>query len=577
MTVDVPCSRILVVDDDPNIGKDFVKVLGPPPRTDAEFLRMEHAIFGELRDEPKLPLRPVFDVEVALDGRQGHALAAGAIQCGRPHSVAFVDMRMPGWDGLETIAELWAVAPELQVVICTAHSDYGWQEIVDRLGINDRLLILRKPFDPMEVQQLACALSAKWALAQERQLRLKELEEANRALRATMADRLRLERELRQMQKLDALGRLAAKLGHEINNPLAYIKTNIEFLAEALATHPRAADEGEDLLAVIRETETGVERISTLVRELKVFSRVDECDGHALLSEVVDRAIRLVDAQLHPRVRLVQEVALDLPRMKGHAHQLEQVLVNLLVNACHSFGEVGDGEIRIRAERAGEDRVVLEVRDNGSGIREEVLERIFEPFFTTKPIGVGTGLGLAICRENVLALGGTITVESTVGVGTAFRLVLPVHETVDSTSAPSSRRTPVDRTRARILVVDDEPHFLGSLQRTLAHCDIAIASTVDEAAAKYRARPFDIVLCDVLMRDGNGWDLHAELERLGGAHAARMIFMTGAIFHPPVGAWLARVSNPYIEKPVSAAVLNEVIDRHLSTLSLGTSFGEDSA
>src|SRR6185503_10572680 len=229
----VPGISVLVIDDERDIGDDFRRVLGPRPLRPPCLRDLEEALFGAAR-EASGP-GPVFDVDVALSGKDGCDLAAAAEAQHRPYSVAFVDMRMPGgWDGLTTIEALWRISPALHVVICTAYSDFDWHQINARLGMSELLLILRKPFDPIEVQQLACSLSAKWRLVRENQQRMADLERANAALKEAMDARLRLERDIRQMQKLDALGRVAANIGHEINNPLAYIKCNLDHLKDVL-------------------------------------------------------------------------------------------------------------------------------------------------------------------------------------------------------------------------------------------------------------------------------------------------------------------------------------------------------
>lgn len=199
---------VLVIDDERDIGDDFLRVLGTRPIRPPILRSMEQALFGAAGGAGG---SPVFDVDVAMCGKDGRDLAVAAEAERRPYGVAFVDMRMPGgWDGLTTIEALWRVSPSLHVVICTAHCDFDWHQINARLGMSEQWLILRKPFDPIEVQQLACSLSAKWRLVRENEQRLKELECANAALKEAMDARLRLERDIRQMQKLDALGRVAA-------------------------------------------------------------------------------------------------------------------------------------------------------------------------------------------------------------------------------------------------------------------------------------------------------------------------------------------------------------------------------
>jgi two-component system, NtrC family, sensor kinase len=474
---------------------------------------------------------------------------------------------MPGgWDGLTTIEALWRVSPSLHVVICTAHCDFDWHQINARLGMSEQLLILRKPFDPIEVQQLACSLSAKWLLLRENEQRMKELELANAALKEAMDARLRLERDIRQMQKLDALGRVAANLGHEINNPLAYIRCNLDALKDLLRTPGQHG--GDDALTLVEEADAGIERIRLLVQELRAFSRKnDDAAGAVSLRVAIDGALRLVERELSQRARIVRDVASDLPEVKGPVHQLEQVVLNLLTNALHALPGEGDHEIRIRASSNGDD-VVLEIEDTGVGIDPAHLERIFEPFFTTKASGAGTGLGLSICREIIVGRGGAISVTSTVARGTTFRITLPAYAGARPrvVAAPLPPAVAPDRQTGRVLLVDDEPQFLRSLQRVLKNFEVEIADGVDAAMALYRERPFDVVVCDLNMPGRTGRDLHEELAVLGPEHTERVIFMTGGAFHEWAQAFLARISNPYLEKPMSARAVSDVIEGHLGVL-----------
>ena len=184
--------RILVIDDNPAIHEDFIKILGRGPGAGADALAAERILLGE---PPVAATRPCFEIDTASQGQEGVELVARALSDGRPYAMAFVDMRMPpGWDGLETIERLWAVDPDVQVVICSAHSDYDWTEVVARLDHADKLLVVKKPFEPIEVMQCASALTRKWqnervlrrqveTLEQVVTARTQGLEAANRQLR----------------------------------------------------------------------------------------------------------------------------------------------------------------------------------------------------------------------------------------------------------------------------------------------------------------------------------------------------------------------------------------------------------
>jgi diguanylate cyclase (GGDEF)-like protein len=194
-SADVHLPRLLIIDDNVAIHQDFLKIFGTPAEKSAEdeFLAAEAALFGET--VATASARPVFAIDSAYQGQEGVAKAGQALAEGRPYGMAFVDMRMPpGWDGLETIERLWAIDPHIQVVICSAHADYDWMEVVQRLGHSDQLLVLRKPFESIEVLQCANSLTRKWrnermiraqlaSLEQDVSARTQGLEAANRQLR----------------------------------------------------------------------------------------------------------------------------------------------------------------------------------------------------------------------------------------------------------------------------------------------------------------------------------------------------------------------------------------------------------
>jgi DNA-binding NtrC family response regulator len=172
-------SRILVIDDNPDIHRDFRKVLCSDRGSNSKLEAAEAAVFGETNTHVR---QSEFEVDSAYQGEAGLARVYHAIQEGRPYAMAFVDVRMPpGWDGIEVTPRLWVADPDLQIVICTAYSDYSWEEMFSRIGTSDRMFILKKPFDRMEVLQLAHSLTEKRRLQQTRQRGQQLLKSAARA------------------------------------------------------------------------------------------------------------------------------------------------------------------------------------------------------------------------------------------------------------------------------------------------------------------------------------------------------------------------------------------------------------
>jgi signal transduction histidine kinase len=460
----IPNRRILLVDDMPTIHEDFRKILLPHAPAKSALDAAKAALFGE---EVKAAAAP-FELDSAHQGQEGLAKVQESVRADQPYAMAFVDMRMPpGWDGVETIERLWQVDPRLQVVICTAYSDTSWEEVLDRLDARDRLLILKKPFDNIEVRQLASALTAKWEMTQQAALQIDNLEaaveertgklvRANEALQAEMVERKHLESQLVQSEKLASIGQLAAGVAHEINNPIGYIFSNFGMLegyldklfemlsayeiAEGNVGPPEIAERlaslretmqldflKEDVPGLMRESKEGIVRVRTIVQDLKDFSRVDSAQEWqwASLHQGIDATLNVVASEVRYQADVVKEYG-RIPDIECLPSQLNQVVMNLVVNAAHAMGPQR-GCITLRTGTEGDD-VWLEVADTGCGIPAENLSRVFDPFFTTKPIGKGTGLGLSLSYGIVQKHRGHIDVRSEVGKGTTFRVVLPVRQ-----------------------------------------------------------------------------------------------------------------------------------------------------
>ncbi|MDC0713548.1 ATP-binding protein [Stigmatella sp. ncwal1] len=430
--------RILVIDDNRTIHEDFRKILCPPSGDDS-LNAMETELFGP--DERPTPL-PGFEVDAATQGEDGIRMARAAREQHRPYAVAFVDIRMPpGIDGVETTYQLWAEDNDLQVVICSAYADYSWEEMMQRLGLSQRLLILRKPFDGIEVRQLAYSLTEKWELLLRSRLRMEDLaraiEERTRQLEAVNT-------RLAQAQRLEALGRLSAGLAHEINNPLSFILANLGHLRSTLETEPSRLqpEEVQELRDACDESLEGAERIRRIIQNIKLFSRLDQAPRTQVdLHEVLEQALSEAQELIGPSTRLVRELE-AVPMVCASETGLQQVFSGLLVNAAYALKEsVREPQLRVATRLQEDGRVVVEIQDNGQGIAPEHLSRIFEPFFTTKQrVGKSSGMGLSVCYGIVTGLGGDITVESTLGQGTTFRVLLP-RGLADFELSPDSRDT----------------------------------------------------------------------------------------------------------------------------------------
>jgi signal transduction histidine kinase len=417
------------VDDTPSVHQDFRRLLSSS-QVDTALDELGASVFGT---QPPRPKGHHFEVDSAFQGEEGLRRVSSALKDGQPYAVAFVDIRMPpGMDGVETTERLWREDPDLQVVLCSAHSDYSWEAVVQRLGISQRLLILHKPFNSLEVRQMAHALAEKWELLRRERRRVEELEQANARLRQETEERMRLEVQLAQAQRLEALGRLAAGLAHEVNNPLSFVLGNLNHVSRELGglAAGRPVEDVEELQDACHDALRGCERIKRLVQDVRSFARVSSHPTTPVnvdVSEVMQEALAMASITKVPGLRVVKELQ-PVPPAVADEHGLGQVFLNLLINAAQALKgkvETAEAVIRVALGVHSDGRVKVEVQDNGPGIAPQHLGRIFEPFFTTKPVGEGTGLGLSICHGIITGFGGELTVESQQSQGTTFRVLLP--------------------------------------------------------------------------------------------------------------------------------------------------------
>lgn len=571
--------RVLVVDDNPSIHADFRKVLTvADPSVDA-LSSLEDAIFAT--ETPHVALR--FIVDTAFQGQEALERVLAARAEGAAYALAFVDIRMPpGWNGVETAAQLLRADPHLQLVLCTAHSDYRWEEIFGALGGTDRVLILKKPFSVIEVQQLAYSLLMKWRLVRVSAHQMSELEErvavrtlelsrANEHLRREMVERARVEEELRRAQRLESLGRLAAGLGHEINNPLNFVSGSIEMLdAELTRLRSRIPEEQwRHLDEVVRTAAVGVGRIAQIVSNIKLFSRPPDSPSEAVdIWKTLTWSVKMVEDRLGADVELIIDLA-DVPPVLGKRIEIEQVFINLLENAVQAVTEKGGPKQRIRVStRADEDAVVVEIADTGPGLPPDALDKIFDPFFTVKAPEQGTGLGLAVCHAIVTGLGGRIDIRNDAAGGAVVTVRLPAAREEDVPPAPvlvPPRPQPVGR-KGRVLVIDDEPLMLRIMAHALREHEVVTVQSAREALELYEDHPFDVVFCDVMMPGMSGSAFYAALAEADPGAENRIIFITGGARGVEAQRFLDRVRNECLEKPIPTDVLrarvNEVLARH---------------
>jgi PAS domain S-box-containing protein len=399
-----------------------------------------------------------------------------------------------------------------------------------------------------------------------------------------------LQQRLRLNDRLASVGTLAAGIAHEINNPLAFVISNLSFLSEEMrrsqlsletsgssGVHspgaPRQRTRAEQELVewqeVLSEAYEGAERVRQIVRQLRMFSRPDEdrlspVDVHQVLESVVMVAAN----EIRHRALLHKDFS-PVPQVMANEGKLSQVFLNLVLNAAQAIpeGQAHNNSIRLITRRLDMGRVQIEVQDTGSGIPPESLGRIFDPFFTTRRVGEGTGLGLSICHGIITNLGGEITVESQMGKGTTFRVILPSLEPRTRPRTPG-QPTPIHipNRRGRVLVVDDEPGVGKVLRRILKEHEVEVAAGGRQALERLQQEPdhFDAVLCDVMMPDLGGKDLYEAVRRTHSGLERRFIFVSGGAFTANAREFLETIPNPKLEKPFNEPALRQIVQELVS-------------
>ena len=383
-----------------------------------------------------------------------------------------------------------------------------------------------------------------------------------------VTERKKLEQQLRQSEKLSALGQLVAGVAHELNNPLAVVMGYAQILVAQ--GFPPARVRG-DLPKILHESE----RAAKIVRNLLTFARPRDpqlapVDLNRIVSNIADTQEAEMESgaiQFHARL------APGLPRTMADAHQIEQVLANLVANAVQALGQhSGRRVLEVATEQRGE-VLRLSVADSGPGIPAEVVPKIFDPFFTTKSPGKGTGLGLSICHSIIQEHHGRIWVETEEGKGAKFIIEIPlircdgVTRPEERSGLPSSGGSPVSETRKhRVLVVDDEPGIVDVLRAVIEEsgCSVEAAYNGAEALGLIRGTQYDLIISDLCMPDLGGEALYREVRQLSPVLARRIIFITGDTVTGGSREFLESTGNRWFGKPFNLGEIEQVVRVFLS-------------
>jgi len=380
---------------------------------------------------------------------------------------------------------------------------------------------------------------------------------------------------LLQTEKMAALGQLVSGIAHELNNPL----TSIMGYAQLLLGRRLEPELGADARMIYQEAE----RAGHIVKNLLLFAREAKPERRPVnLNEVVERTLALRSYELKiENIAVETQLDPDLPLTLADAAQMQQVILNLVVNAEQAMQQGrGHGHIRVRTQRLSTQRLALEVADDGPGIPPEVASRIFDPFFTTKPVGVGTGLGLSIVYGIIHEHGGEISVSSQLGQGAVFWIELPI--VAAPAMAPNAEEaapapTPLPAAapdkagqlpvrRERVLVVEDEPTVAQLIADVLREEGHVVETVLDsrEGLERLSRQEYDLVICDLKMPHLDGRAIYRALVRAGSPLQHRIVFVTGDTLTPHTLEFLDTCGLPYLAKPFLVEELKAAVRRALS-------------
>ncbi len=677
-------NRILLVDDNPAIHEDFRKILTTPG---ASALALE-AVESILFDAPPSAATIEFQLDSAHQGRDALDKVIAALHTARPYAMAFVDVRMPpGWDGVETISRIWEVDPALQIVVCTAYSDYSWEKMTAKLGVNDNLVILKKPFDNIEVLQLAHALTKKWQVTGQAQLqvealdrkvaaRTRELVASNTELRRSeerfakafracpipfaiqtlhqqrfvdvndafaamtgytrgelidrtplelrlcldyetrilgqlhessaardipaqvstksgelrdtlvtierltiagvphvlvmiidVSERLQLENQLRQAQKMEAIGQLAAGVAHDFNNLLTIIQGH----ASLQLGQPGHSGEVTDSL---HEITKAAGRAADLTRQLLAFSRRQIiCPRVLQLNTLIRDLTGMLGRLLGEPVELRCALADSLPSIWADQTGVEQILLNLVLNARDAMPKGGrilietgttvftSADTVKNPEIEPGSYVCLSVADTGTGMDPATRSRIFEPFFTTKAVDKGTGMGLATVYGITKQHDGWIDVATAVGRGSTFRVFLPVTTRTEEPAEPEFFIPEPTLREYTILVVEDDEAVRSLVVEVLRHHQYRVleAGHADAALAvwKEQGSKIDLLLTDVIMPGISGIELARQI--LAERPELKVIYTSGYSSELFGSTVPLQEGRNYLPKPYLSAKLTTIV------------------
>ena len=550
--------RILVVDDNRDIHDDF-KSIFIEKETSAADDELDDLLADVLDITTPNQAAFTFSVDSAYQGEEALQKVIETEAKNNPYDVIFMDVRMPpGWDGITTIKKIWEKFDHIEMVICTAFADISWEDMQKELGLSHRLLVLKKPFDPMEVKQLALSLSMKATYYKKYEHHIEELEREV-AFRTQDLEKAKLNAELANKAKSTFL----ANMSHELRTPLNGVLGYAELLSQEslkpeqyfkLDTIQRC---GQHLLDLI-DNVLDLSKIESgqIVKEESAFN----------LRVVINDVAKMLQPKFDRKNILLQiEYDDTLPKVvKSDERKLRQILINLVGNA---ITHTEQGQVTIKSEYYQDTenpQIKFSVIDTGKGISPEDIAQIFKPFQQAQSTinNSGTGLGLAITKSFIELLGGQLEVISEIGEGSHFYFILEMQESMEAVNLPSQQQV-VSAIKGSfkpiILIVSGADVSQGVLAGMLEHigCSTICASNGSQALTKLKQISINLVISDVHMEPMGGLELLRTIRR--DYKGLPVIMSSASVLSNNEQDYLKQGANGFLSKPIKSSILFTLI------------------
>lgn len=574
-------ARILLVDDDESIHEDIESVLSINKyRSDTELRQMEDELFGaSAMTEPGILSETFYEIDHAYQGLDAVRMVNDAHDAGDPYSLVFMDVRMPpGMDGIETIQKIWENHPYTEMVICTAFTDYSWDQIVVNLGSTDNLLFLKKPFDITAFKQTALTLTTKWNLRQEKMAYTDNLElevqERTQELESLVKEYKRMKDKAERATAIKSA--FLATMSHEIRTPMNGVMGMNSLLLET-----ELDGKQRKLSEMVKKSADSLLRV---VNDILDFSKMEagKMDIEIVsfkTEEIVSEVIQTISFQSKAKgLTIDYSIENEVPdSLLGDPTRLKQLLLNFGSNAV-KFTEEGSVVISVSLveKRGNEHLVKFSVEDTGTGIPKEKIDGIFDPFkqadaSTTRKFG-GTGLGLTICRQLVNLMKGTVGVESEPGKGSNFWFEVPLCTKTNEPHAEghsdsdSSESNECPLKEMKVLVADDDKMSQLVVQKFLEKEGISadVVETGSEAIEALKQTSYSAVLMDVQMPDMGGLEateIIREMEEKTGQRIPVIILTASAMVEDRDNS-LEAGADDFITKPIDKSRLINTLKKY---------------